>query len=138
MIRAVRVNPPLSVLVGINPAYIYVAVFAIGTALGGIDAIFVAANSTATPTMGDNPVLYAITVAFIARSINPLVLAAVAVGVGLVESLSSLVVQPQWSQVVIFGGLLLYVIGYAIRQGNGISALLRRRRPAHNLASSTS
>jgi branched-chain amino acid transport system permease protein len=132
MIRAVRVNPRLSVLVGIRPSYVYMAVFAIGTALGGIDAVFVAANSTATPDMGQNPVLYAITVAFISRSASPMILATVAIGVGLIESLSGFVVQPEWSQVVIFGGLLLYVVVYALRQSDSVlsRALVRRRTVA--------
>ncbi len=126
MIRAVRVNPRLSLVVGINPARVYMAVFAIGAALGGIDAVFVASKSTATPDMGQNPILYAITVAFISASASPLVLASVALGIGLIESLSGFVVQPEWSQVVVFACLLIYVLVYAVRTSEAL-AFLRRR-----------
>jgi branched-chain amino acid transport system permease protein len=130
MIRAVRVNPGLSLVVGINRARIYMAVFAIGAALGGIDAVFVASKSTATPDMGQNPILYAITVAFISASASPLVLASVALGIGLIESLSGFVVQPEWSQVVVFACLLIYVVVYAVRKSEALSFLRRHAADA--------
>jgi branched-subunit amino acid ABC-type transport system permease component len=104
---------------GINPRVVYLVVFALGTALGAIGAVFTAAQSTATPDMGATPILYAITVSFIAGGAAPLVVAAVAVGVGLLESLSIFLFQPQWSQVVVFSFLLIYVLVKVVRENVG-------------------
>ena len=128
MIRAVGANPELSLSVGIDPRIIYMSVFAFGTALGSIDAVFAATESTATPDMGSTPILYAITIAFLARSSSPMVIAGVALIVGLVESLSGFVVQPEWAQVVIFSGLLIYVLGMALQ--TNVQALMQRRPPS--------
>lgn len=119
MIRAVRVNQRLSLVMGINPRSVYLVVFVLGTALGAIGAVFTAAQSTATSDMGSTPILYAITVSFIAGGAAPLMVAAVAVGVGLVESLSIFLFQPQWSQVVVFACLLLYVLVKVVRENLG-------------------
>ena len=127
MIRAVRVNQRLSLAMGINPRAVYLVVFVLGTALGAIGAVFTAAQSTATPDMGSTPILYAITVSFIAGGAAPLVVAAVAVGVGLLESLSIFVFQPQWSQVVVFACLLIYVLVKVVRENMGT---VRTVRPA--------
>jgi branched-chain amino acid transport system permease protein len=104
---------------GINPRAVYLMVFALGTALGAIGAVFTAAQSTATSDMGSTPILYAITVSFIAGAAAPLVVAAVAVAVGLIESLSIFFFQPQWSQVVVFACLLVYVLAKVVRQNMG-------------------
>jgi branched-subunit amino acid ABC-type transport system permease component len=127
MIRAVGANPELSLSVGIDPRLVYMSVFAIGTALGSIDAVFRATQSTATPDMGSTPILYAITIAFLARSSSPLVIAGFALLVGLVQSLSGFFVQPEWQQVVVFSGLLIYVLAIALRAN--MQALLSRRPP---------
>ena len=124
MIRAVSVNPELSLAVGIDPRFVFAAVFAIGTALGGIDSVFQATQTTASPDAGQTEILYAITVAFVAPGSSPLVLAAFGVGVGLIESVSTLVVQPEWSQVVVFGVLLVYVIYVAV--GQSVMTFVRR------------
>jgi hypothetical protein len=47
------------------------------------------------------------------------VVAAVAVGVGLLESLSIFLFQPQWSQVVVFACLLVYVLVKVVRENLG-------------------
>jgi branched-chain amino acid transport system permease protein len=116
MIRAVRVNQRLSLVLGISPRTVYLVVFALGTALGGIGAVFTATQSTATFDMGSTPILYAITVSFIAGGAAPLVVALVAVCVGLIESLSIFLFQPQWSQVVVFTCLLVYVLVKVVRE----------------------
>ena len=128
MIRAVRVNPELSLAIGIDPKVVYMSVFALGTALGGIAAVFTATQSTATPAMGSIPILYAITVSFIASSSSPMVIAGVAVAVGLVQSLSIFFVQPEWAQVVVFSGLLVYVL-IKVAQAN-VGSFRRRHPPA--------
>jgi branched-chain amino acid transport system permease protein len=131
MIRAVRVNPELSLAIGIDPKVVYMSVFAMGTALGAIGAVFTATQSTATPDMGTTPILYAITISFLASSSSPMVIAAVAIVVGLVQSLSGFFVQPEWAQVVVFAGLLLYVL-LKVAQANVDSSGRRRRATTPN------
>jgi branched-chain amino acid transport system permease protein len=130
MIRAVRVNQRLSLAIGINPRVVYLMVFALGTALGAIGAVFTAAESTATSDMGSTPILYAITVSFIAGGAAPLVVALVAVGVGLLESLSIFVFQPQWSQVVVFAALLVYVLAKVVSENLGARRTVKPVTPA--------
>ena len=71
MIRAVRVNPEMSMAVGVTPETIYLAVFAVGSFLGGVAAVFDAAKTAATPDMGFNPLFYAFVVAFLAGAAAP-------------------------------------------------------------------
>jgi branched-chain amino acid transport system permease protein len=130
MIRAVRVNQRLSLAMGINPRAVYLVVFVLGTALGAVGAVFTAAQSTATSDMGSTPILYAITVSFIAGGAAPLVVAAVAVGVGLLESLSIFFFQPQWSQVVVFACLLVYVLVKVVRENMGTRNTLKPAPPS--------
>jgi branched-chain amino acid transport system permease protein len=128
MIRAVRVNAPLSVDFGIRPSTMYMIVFIIGTILGGIGAVYLAAQSAPQSDMGENLVLYAITAAFIAGpSAGPLVIGALALLMGVIQSWSTFVVSSAWSSFVIFAILLLYVIGKAAREVNW--DLILRRRP---------
>jgi branched-chain amino acid transport system permease protein len=130
MIRAVRVNAPLSVDFGIRPAAVFSLVFAVGTVLGGIGAVFLAAQSAPQSDMGENLVLYGITAAFIAgASRSPLVIAALALLMGLIQSWSTLFVSSSWSSFVIFALLLLYVMGKSARRVHW-NAVLRRRPTA--------
>ena len=109
-IRAVRVNPEMSLAVGIDPARIYLIVFAVGSGLGGVAAVFDAAQTAATPAMGFNPLFYGFVVAFLAGSATaPPLVGLVGVGIGLVESLSGLWLSSQWSALVVFTILFLYV-----------------------------
>jgi branched-chain amino acid transport system permease protein len=132
MIRAVQVNPELSLAVGINPKMVYAWVFGLGTALGGIAAVFTATQTTATSDMGSTPILYAITISFIAGSSSPMAIAAVAIVVGLVQSFSGFFVQPEWAQVVVFSGLLVYVLVKVVQVNAGA---MRRRRAEPELVS---
>jgi len=67
-------------------------------------------------------------VSFIASSSSPMVIAGVAVAVGLVQSLSIFFVQPEWAQVVVFSGLLVYVL-IKVAQAN-VGSFRRRHPPA--------
>jgi branched-chain amino acid transport system permease protein len=109
-IRAVRANPEMARAVGIEIAHVYLAVFAIGSILAGFGALFAAVKFAAVPDMGVQPVFYAFLVAFLAGTRSaPLVALAVGIGVGLVESLSALWVSVQWSSLVVFAILFLYL-----------------------------
>jgi branched-chain amino acid transport system permease protein len=112
MIRAVRGNPEMSAAVGIDPKKIYLIVFAIGSAAGGMAAVLTATSALATPDMGTTPILYAITVAFLAGTFaSPLSIGITGLVVGIAESLSTFVVSSLWTQTFVFGALLVYVAG---------------------------
>jgi branched-chain amino acid transport system permease protein len=127
MIRAVRVNPSMSLAVGIDPKMVFMAVFAIGSVLGGLSAVFDAAYSQASPDMGDNILLYAIVIAFLSGpSASPLRVAAVGVFMGMVQTFSIFVVSANWAPVIIFGFLMAFVV---LRPAyERIPGLLARRR----------
>jgi branched-chain amino acid transport system permease protein len=133
MIRAVRVNPQLSVDFGIKPATMYMIVFAIGTALGGIGAVFLAAQSAPESDMGENLVLYAITAAFIAgASSSPSIIALLALAMGLIQAWSTFFISSTWSSFVIFAILLIFVMAKAVRAVNW--SRLARGRPRYGHA----
>src|ERR1700761_4103310 len=135
MIRAVRVNPSLSVDFGIRPATIYAIVFAIGTILGGIGAVFLAAQSAPESDMGENLVLYAITAAFIAgAAASPTTIALLALAMGLIQTWSTFFVSSTWSSFVIFAILLIYVVGKAARAVNWERLVRGRPRYGGGLA----
>lgn len=126
-IRAVRVNAALSVDFGIRPERIYMAVFAIGTALGGIGAVYLAAESGPQSDMGENLVLFAITAAFIAgESGGPLIIAILALAMGLVQNLSLFLISSTWSTLAIFAILLAFVTFKAVRGVNWLRVLPNR------------
>lgn len=117
MIRAVRVNPDLAVDYGISTARIYLVVFAVGTALGGVGAVYRAAQTAPASDIGENLVLYAIAAAFIAGAAsNPLVIALLALLMGLIQSWSAFVISPTWASFLVFAILLIYVLVKAGRQ----------------------
>jgi len=128
-IRAVRVNPDMSLVVGIDPQAIYLVVFAFGSFLAGIGAVFDATKTSATPDMGLNPLFYAFVVAFLAGlGAAPQRVALVGIALGLVESWSALVLPTQWSALVVFAILFVYV---ALRPVQ-VKTLLRRALPARS------
>jgi branched-chain amino acid transport system permease protein len=129
MIRAVRVNPDLAVDYGISTARIYLVVFAIGTALGGVGAVYRAAQTAPASDIGENIVLYAITAAFIAGAASsPLVIALLALLMGLVQSWSAFVISPTWASFLVFAILLIYVLVRAGRNVNWSRLFGRRVR----------
>lgn len=109
MIRAVRSNPEMSLSVGINPKTIFLAVFAIGSVLSGVAGVFEAAQTAATPEMGLTPLFYAFTVAFLALGRPVAEVGIIGLGLGLVQSLSSLFFQSQYQSLVVFIILFAYV-----------------------------
>lgn len=129
MIRAVRVNPDLAVDYGISTARIYLVVFAIGTVLGGVGAVYRAAQTAPASDIGENLVLYAITAAFIAGAASsPLVIALLALLMGLIQSWSAFVISPTWASFLVFAILLIYVLVKAGRKVNWSRMFGRRVR----------
>lgn len=127
-IRAVRGNPTLARIMGIDPGRIHLAVFALGSLLCGVAGILNGARFAVQPDMGDRPVVFAFVVAFLggARS-SPVRIGLAGLFIGLVESLSGLFVSPQWTSLVVFSVLFAYLVFQPID--------LRLLRPARNAAS---
>jgi len=127
VVRAVRVNPQMSLVVGVDPRTVYLAVFAIGSLFGGVAAVLNATQTAAQPDMGFTPLFYAFVVAFLAGlGRHPLFVALVGVVLGLIESWSALFMSTQWTSLVVFGILFVYV---ALRPVQ-LRTLFQRARPA--------
>jgi branched-chain amino acid transport system permease protein len=123
-VKAVRGNPEMAQAVGVNVRRIFLVVFAIGSLVGGIAAVFAGMRFAAAPDMGNTPVFYAFVVAFVAGvQRSPLVVTAVGFGIGVVESLSTLWVSDNLSALTVFGLLCVWltvrVLPQALRQLSG-------------------
>jgi branched-chain amino acid transport system permease protein len=122
-VRAVRVNPQMSLTVGISPTRVALLVFALGSAMAGVAGVFAAAQTSATPDMGYRPTLLAFVIAFLAGpSRSPLLVALVGVLFGCIESLSGLWLSAQWATPVVFGVVVLWTVVRPFK----LRALLRR------------
>jgi branched-chain amino acid transport system permease protein len=132
-INAVRGNPELARILGVEPSRIFLAVFAIGSLMCGAAAILSGARYAVLPDMGTRPVVFAFVVAFLGgvRS-RPLVVALAGVFIGLVESLSGLWVSSQWSSLVVFAVLFAYLTlrPLQLRSPRALLAALGPARPA--------
>ena len=119
IIRAVQVNPDMSQIVGIDPKRIYLIVFGVGSALGGVAAVLDATKTAAQPNMGFNPLFYAFVVAFIAKlGSHPVRVATVGLVLGLVESWSGLFIPIQYTSLVVFTILFVYVALVPVQMGS--------------------
>jgi branched-chain amino acid transport system permease protein len=102
-------------IVGIDTERVSVIVFALGSAISGVAALFDLLNEGATPTMGFNPVF----VAFIVAVVGGLgsIPGAIAGGymVGLVESLGLWKLPTEWQNSIAF--VLLFVVMLVRPQG---------------------
>ena len=127
MIDAVRVNPELARVVGIDSGRVYLAVFAIGTAVAGVAAILGTMKYAAVPDMGNQPVFIAFVVAFLAGAgAGPMRTAVAGMAIGIIESLSGLWLSSQWSPLVVFSILFIYVAVQPIPFKTLLSARGRR------------
>lgn len=127
VVRAVRVNPEMSLVVGVDPRTVYLAVFAIGSFLGGVAAVLNATATAAQPDMGFTPLFYAFVVAFLAGlGSHPVRVGLVGLAIGLIESWSALFMSSRWTSLVVFGILFVYVAQRPVQ----LADLRRRFRPA--------
>jgi branched-chain amino acid transport system permease protein len=120
----------MSLAVGISPRLVYLTVFGIGSALGGVGAVFTGTKGAVTADMGAASILYALTIVFLAGDrASPIKIGLVGLGIGLVENEATLWVSPSWSPVIVFGILLVYALikPYRVRPAF-------RRRPQVNPA----
>jgi branched-chain amino acid transport system permease protein len=128
-IKAVRVNPTMAGAVGVDVGRVFLLVFAIGAFMAGVVAVFTGVRFAVTANMGTTPVFYALVVAFFAGTARgPLTVMAAGLGVGAIESLSTLWLNSKLSSVVVFGLLMVFLCQATLRES--ISRALRRRRGA--------
>ena len=130
--KAVRSNPEMAMAVGINPNRIYLFVFAIGSFLAGVAAIYDGTRFAVSADMGEQPLFYALVVSFLVGSARtPLLVWASGLFVGLVESVSTLWLSTHYSTVVVFGLLLLFVSWRSLQVGFAryLQPLVERVRP---------
>ena len=126
-IKAVRGNPDMAQAIGVNLRQVFLLVFAVGTFIGGVAALFEAVRFSVLADMGNIPVFYAFVVAFVAGvDRSPLYVGAVGLGFGIVARLSTLWVSENMSALVIFGLLCIWltarVLPRAVRQLHGALA----------------
>jgi branched-chain amino acid transport system permease protein len=79
--------------------------------LCGVAGILNGARFAVLPDMGDRPVVFAFVVAFLGGTRrSPFVVGLAGLFIGLVESLSGFFVSPQWTSLVVFSVLFVYLI----------------------------
>jgi branched-chain amino acid transport system permease protein len=109
-IKAVRTNPEMSRTVGIEPRRIFLAVFAIGSAIGALGGMLDGMKYAVQPQMGVQPLLYGFVAAFLAGTASdPIKVALAALCVGLVQSLSTIWVSPEVSIIAVFALLIAFL-----------------------------
>ncbi|MEI8237924.1 MAG: branched-chain amino acid ABC transporter permease [Actinomycetota bacterium] len=113
-IKATRSNPEMALLIGVDPGRIYLVVFAIASLFAGWAAVFHALKYSVEPTMGFQPVVLAFVVAFLGGTAkSPARVFLTGVGVGLVETMSSIWLSVRWTQLVVFVILVLYLVSFS-------------------------
>jgi branched-chain amino acid transport system permease protein len=109
-IQAVRVNPDMSQVVGIDPKKVYVVVFAIGSLVAGLTGILAGIKTAAIPGMGMLPTLYAFIIVFVAGTQSgTLRFALTGLLVGIIANVCTLWLQAYWGPVIVFAILFTYV-----------------------------
>jgi branched-subunit amino acid ABC-type transport system permease component len=116
--KAVRSNPEMALAVGIKPSQIYLLVFALGSLLAGVAAVYDGMRFAVTASMGTQPLFYALVVSFLVGTARtPMLVWASGIFVGLAESLSTLWLSIHYTSVVVFGILLVFVSWRSLRVG---------------------
>jgi len=116
-IKATRSNPEMALLIGVDPARIYLVVFAIASLFAGFAAIMAAVKYSVEPTMGFRPVVLAFVVAFLGGTAKPPSrVFATGLIIGLIETISSIWLPVRWTQLVVFVILVLYLISFSVNR----------------------
>jgi branched-chain amino acid transport system permease protein len=115
IIKCVRGNPVLAQIMGVDSGRVYLAVFAIGSLLCSVAGILNGARFAVLPDMGVKPIAISFVVAFLGGTRGaPVVVGLAGMFIGVVESLSGVWVSPQWSSLVVFSVLFLYLVLYPL------------------------
>jgi branched-chain amino acid transport system permease protein len=117
MVRATRSNPDLAQTIGINSSQVYVIVFAIGTFLAGVVAVWTGLQFAVEPAMGTRPVIYAFVVAFLAGTASsPIRVFLTGILIALIEQWSSMWLSVRWTQTAVFVILVGYLAWLSLKQ----------------------
>lgn len=109
-IKAVRTNPDMSRAVGIEPRRVFLIVFAIGSAVGGLGGILDGMKFAVQPQMGVQPLLYGFVAAFLAGTrADPIRVGLAGIAVGVIQNLSTIWVSQQVSIIAVFGLLIAFL-----------------------------
>lgn len=109
-IRAVSTNPVAARLMGININLVSLLVFSVGGGMGGLAGIVIAPITTVSWDTGLEYSLKGFTAAIIGGLKSPGKAAAVAMGIGLIESLSAAYISSGSKDIVTYGALLFYLM----------------------------
>jgi branched-chain amino acid transport system permease protein len=109
-IRAVSINPTAARLMGINTGLVSLLVFAVGGAMGGLAGIVIAPITTISWETGLEYSVKGFTAAIIGGLKSPGRAAAVALGIGVIESLAAAYISSGSKDIVTYGALLAYLM----------------------------
>lgn len=107
--RAVQDNPQLARVVGIRTPHVYALTFAVGSLVSMPAAFFIGLSGGLNTTMGFEAMLLALIVVFAGGVGSLLGTLLASFGVGLLQTMSLLVVDSRWEATVTFALLLLLV-----------------------------
>ena len=108
-LRAVQDNPQLARVVGIRTPRVYAMTFAIGSLVSMPAAFFIGLSGGLNTTIGFDAMLLALIVVFAGGIGSLLGTLLASFGVGMLQTMSLLVVDSRWEATVTFGLLLLLV-----------------------------
>jgi branched-chain amino acid transport system permease protein len=114
--RAVAANRDLAVTFGINVDRIFVITFALGSAAAAVLGVLYAAQYAASSTMGDNAIVYAFVVVFLARTGGPLRWGLIGLILGVGVSFGGELIGSVWEQPLVFGVLFVLIVGLPFAQ----------------------
>jgi branched-subunit amino acid ABC-type transport system permease component len=121
-IKATRANPELAQTIGIEANQIYLICFFIGTVLCGWAAFWYGLQFTIAPDMGNNPVIFAFVVAFLAGTASsPIRVFFVGIAVALIQQYASIWLSVRWTQTAVFVVLVIYLSWLSLRQTDPIA-----------------
>lgn len=109
-IRAVTDNPEMAETVGIDRNMIFLLVYAVGSALTAVAALFYTLDNAATPTMGLEPLLMGFIACFLGGVGSVPGAALAALILGLAENMGMLVMAARWKIVIAFTILLIVIV----------------------------
>lgn len=109
-IRAVADNPEMAETIGIDHNMIFLLVFAIGSALSTVAALFYTLDNAATPTMGMEPLLMGFIASFLGGVGSVPGAALAALILGLAGNMGMLVIAARWKVVIAFVILLIVIV----------------------------
>jgi branched-chain amino acid transport system permease protein len=112
---AARSNPVMAMSVGVDIRTVYVASFALGSALLGLAAFYLTAKSSAQPSMGVAPVISGLVAMFLGGIGRTWGAVLGAIVLGLSQNLGGLWLPGHWQVIVSF--VILFVVLLARPQG---------------------